>query len=115
PGRIDMEQRERRRRWVERLARQVQHDRAVLADRIEHHRVVRLGDNLAHDMDALGLEAVEVRQTLHGRQLPIAGANRKARAGEKFFATRKLCPLPSRGWVTVPSPQWIKVSRKRRP
>ena len=42
--------------------RQVQHHRAVLADRIEHHRPLALGDHLAHDVDALGLEALEMGQ-----------------------------------------------------
>jgi hypothetical protein len=60
PRRIDMEQRERRRRGMERLARQVQHHRRILADRIEHDRTLRLGHDLAHDMDRFGFEAVEM-------------------------------------------------------
>ena len=40
----------------------MQHDRAVLADRVEHHGVLALGDGLAQDVDALGLEALEVGQ-----------------------------------------------------
>ena len=47
-------------RRVERLQRQVQHHRAVLADRVEHHRLLALGDRLAQDLDALGLEALKV-------------------------------------------------------
>jgi hypothetical protein len=42
--------------------RQVQHHAAVLADGVEHHRVVGLGDHLAHDVDALGFEALQVGQ-----------------------------------------------------
>jgi anti-sigma factor RsiW len=42
------------------LARQVQHDRAVLADGIQHHRLVGLCDDLAHDVDALGLQPLQV-------------------------------------------------------
>jgi fructose-1,6-bisphosphatase/inositol monophosphatase family enzyme len=38
--------------------------RAVLADRIEHHRLLALGDDLAHDVDALGLEALQVREPI---------------------------------------------------
>ena len=45
--------------------RQVQHHRRILADRIEHHRPRRLGDGLAQDVDALGLEPVEMRQDSH--------------------------------------------------
>ena len=60
---------------MERLAGEVQHDRAVLADRVEHHRTLALGDGLAHDLDALGLEALEVGQRAgHGatvRQVAI--------------------------------------------
>ena len=39
---------------------QVQHHRAVLADRIEHHRIFGLGDDLAQNLDALGFEALQV-------------------------------------------------------
>ncbi len=39
---------------VKRLARQVQHDRTVLADGVQHDRIVALGDNLAHDMNRFG-------------------------------------------------------------
>ncbi len=54
---------------IERLHRQVQHHRAVLADRIEHHRLLALGDDLAHDVDALGLEPLQVRQVNEGALL----------------------------------------------
>ena len=57
-----MEQREGRRTGIECLARQMQHHRAVLADTVEHHRFVGLGDDLAHDVDALGFEAFEMGQ-----------------------------------------------------
>ena len=39
PGGIDMQQRKRQRRGIERLPRQMQHDRGILADRIQHHRL----------------------------------------------------------------------------
>ena len=51
-----------RRPGAERLLRQPDHDRGVLADRIEEHRVLELGDDLAQDVDALGLELAQVRQ-----------------------------------------------------
>ena len=41
---------------VERLLREPQHDRRVLADRIEHDRPLELGHDLPDDVDALGLE-----------------------------------------------------------
>ena len=59
-GRVDVQQRERNRPGVERLLRQPQQHRRVLADRIEHHRPLELGDHLAHDVDALGLERPQV-------------------------------------------------------
>ena len=62
PGGVHVHQREGRLGRIERLSREVQHHRAVLADRIEHHRIRRLGDELAHDVDALRLEALEMRQ-----------------------------------------------------
>ena len=62
PCRIDMEERERRLRRIERLHRQMKHHRRVLADRIKHDRVAEFGRNLAHDVDALGLQALQVRR-----------------------------------------------------
>ena len=60
-----MQQRERRLRRIERLHREMQHDGAVLADRVEHYGTFALGDNLAHDVDALGFEALKMRQGRH--------------------------------------------------
>ena len=62
PGGIDVQERKRRLGREERLQRQVQHHRAVLADRIEHHRPLALGDDLAHDVDAFGFETLKVRE-----------------------------------------------------
>ena len=63
PGGVDVQERERRRRREEGLLRDVQHDRAVLAHRVEHHRVVGLGDRLPHDVNAFGLEPLQVSET----------------------------------------------------
>ncbi len=56
PRRIDVQQRERQAAGVERLLREAQHDGGVLADRIEHHRPLELGGDLADDVDALRLK-----------------------------------------------------------
>ena len=40
----------------------------VLADGIEHHRPFAFGDGLAHDMDALGLESIEIAELTHGER-----------------------------------------------
>ena len=66
PGGIDVQQRERRLAGREGLQGQVQHHAAVLADRIEHHRPFELGGDLADDVDALGLEGLELGQGFHG-------------------------------------------------
>ena len=59
-GGVDVQQRERNRPGIERLLRQAQQHRRVLADRVEHHRPLELGDHLADDVDALGLERAQV-------------------------------------------------------
>ena len=62
PRRIDMQQRER---WSARrkgLARQVKHRRRVLADGVEHHRIAELRRHFPNDVDALGLQPVQVAQ-----------------------------------------------------
>jgi hypothetical protein len=62
PCGIDMEERKRRQRWVERLHRQMKHHRGVLTDRIEHDGVAEFGRHLAHDVDAFRLQPLEMRQ-----------------------------------------------------
>ena len=42
--------------WIKRLFRQMQHDGTVFANRIQHHGVFRLGNNLAHDVNGLGFK-----------------------------------------------------------
>ena len=50
---------------MECLARKVQHDRAVLAHRIEHDRIFRLGHDLTENVDALGLKPLEMGKRTH--------------------------------------------------
>ena len=59
-GGIDVEQRKRDRARVERLLCQAEQDRRVLADGVEHHRPFEFGDDLAEDVDALGLQRPQV-------------------------------------------------------
>jgi hypothetical protein len=61
PGRIDVKKWERRHGGKECLQGDVKHHRAVFPDRVEHHRTLALCDDLAHDVDALSLEALQVR------------------------------------------------------
>ena len=60
PGGIDVQQRERRLRRIERLHGEMHHDRGVLADRIEHDRMVELRHHLAHDLNAFRLELAQI-------------------------------------------------------
>ncbi len=69
PRRIDVQQRKGRWRRVEGLTREMQHHRAVLADRIEHYRPVGFGHHFAHDVDAFGFEPVEMGKRRHGSRL----------------------------------------------
>ena len=61
PRRVDVQERKRRFLRIERLEREVHHDRAVLADGIEHHRLLRLSRHLADDVDGLCLKRIEMR------------------------------------------------------
>ncbi len=64
---VDVHHRERQLAREESLARQVQHHGGILADRVQHDRVVELGGHLADDMDAFRLQLFQVRQFVdHG-------------------------------------------------
>ncbi len=68
PGRIDMQQRKGWFAGIERLQGQMQHDRRVFADGVQHHRFFKLGGHLADNVDTLGFELLEMRQfsQIHG-------------------------------------------------
>lgn len=68
PACVHVQQRDRRWRRGKGLEQQVQQHRAVLADRIQHHRRTELGGDLAQDVDALGLETVEMGKGWQGWQ-----------------------------------------------
>ena len=64
---VDVHDRERQLAREKGLARQVQHHGGILADRVQHHRVVELGGHLADDVDAFRLQLFQVRQFVdHG-------------------------------------------------
>jgi hypothetical protein len=65
PGRVDMEKREGRRGGMEGFAGQVQHHCTVLADRVQHDGLGRLGDDFTQNMDAFGLKPVEMGSAGH--------------------------------------------------
>ena len=62
PGGVDMQQRKWRLGGIERLHRQMQHDRGILADRIEHDRLLELSYHLSHDEDAFGLQMLQMAE-----------------------------------------------------
>ena len=86
PRRVDVEERERRRRRPERLLREPEHHGAVLADRVQHHRVLGLGDDLAHDVDRLGLEPLEMGQA---NALGAHAGTSASRPSSSSFATTR--------------------------
>src|SRR3954453_2075817 len=59
---VDVHEREREQRRAERLLGQAQQHDRVLAAAEQQHRLGQLGGDLAHDVDRLGLEGLQVRQ-----------------------------------------------------
>ena len=92
PRGIDVQQRERQPRRIERLERQVEQNRGVLADGIEHHRILGLGDRLAHDVDAFGLELLQVGQRRIGRPVRFGVNNDLVRALDDWGEIVHDCP-----------------------
>ena len=62
---------------VERLHRQMQHHRRILADRIQHHRRAAFRHHLADDVDAFVFQAAQMRDAI-GR---VQGGGRGLRGG----------------------------------
>ncbi len=73
PAGIHVQHRERQLAGEERLARQMQHHGGILADGIEHHRVIEFGGHLTNDVDAFRLELFEVRQFVEHGYSRLAG------------------------------------------
>ena len=63
---VDVQQRKRDGPGVEGLLRQPQHDGGILADGVEHHRLLELGRDLAEDVDALRLQRLQMAQLGRG-------------------------------------------------
>ena len=57
---VDVQHRERHFRRIEGLAREVQQDARILADRVHQHRVAELGGDLAQDRHRLGFETAQM-------------------------------------------------------
>ena len=72
--RVHVHHRERQPGGGERLHRQVQHDRGVLAPREQHHRALELGRHLPDDVHRLGLERLQMRQLVGPRRPGRCGA-----------------------------------------
>ena len=98
------------------LQQQVQQHRAVLADRIQHHRVAELGRHLAQDVHALGFEAVEVarghavrRLCVDSRILRCPCTPAGAQAEKCWYSVRVLSPTTS-GPTTTSSQRALQAA-----
>ena len=76
---VDVQQREREAPGAERLLGQAQQHDRVLAAREQQHRALALGGHLAHDVDGLGLEVLEVGQTCRPHSVFSLPAQRPSR------------------------------------
>ena len=70
PGRIDVHQREGGLGRVKSLLGKANHHGRILADRVEHHRVFKLGGHLTDDVDALGFELTKMGEIVGGHAWP---------------------------------------------
>src|SRR5664279_3245324 len=70
PGRIDVKQREWRLARMKRLLRDAQQRARILAHRIEHHGIAVFADDLAHNIDCLGLEPTQTNILVTPGHLP---------------------------------------------
>ena len=64
PRRVHVHERKRRLARVKGLLRQPYHHARVLADRVQHHRLFELRRHLADDVDALGLELLQMGEVV---------------------------------------------------
>jgi hypothetical protein len=62
PRRIDMEEGEGGLRGIEGLHREMKHDRRILADGIEHHRIGKGRRHLAEDMNRFSFQPLKMCQ-----------------------------------------------------
>ncbi len=100
PDRVDVQQRERDRPGVEGLLGEAEHHRGVLADRVQHHRLLELGDDLAQDVDALGLELAQVGEAIAAHlQTAPPSARRLAAAQEAALLEAREQALDARADV----------------
>ena len=64
PFRVDVHQGERHLAGCKGLLGQAHHDAGVLTYTIQHDRILELGSHLTNDVDALGLQFLQMRQTV---------------------------------------------------
>ena len=96
---VDVEDRERERTGPERLDGQLEQDQRVLASGEQQHGPLELGGDLAHDVDRLGLEAVELGDA-HAATSPRA---RSAQREERSSPCRR---KGGSGIAAGPTPRW---------
>ena len=69
PGRINMKEREGRLGRIKRLEREMDKNRRVLPDGIEHHRVIEFRHHLTDDVDRFSLKLFEVSKVVRSHLL----------------------------------------------
>ncbi len=75
PRGVHVQQRKRRLGRIKSLHSQVQHDRRIFADGVQHDRIFALRHHLPHDVDTLGFQPLEMCEGFTQRlfQCPIWG------------------------------------------
>ena len=106
-GRVDVQQRERDRAGIKRLLRQPQQDRRVLADRVQHHRPLELGDHLAHDVDGSRPRARAGASSLAVSTPSVAGVSGSIATAIRVHHVRSSFVVRRR------SPRWSRRKNKK--
>ena len=86
---VDVQQRQRQRRGGERLECDVQQHCGVLAAAEQQRRAFELGDDLADDLDGLGLECPQRRQLAGGVRGDVRWRHRLGHAGVLSSSMRR--------------------------
>ena len=114
PRGIHVQQRKRQLRGIKRLARQMQQNRGVLADRIQQHGLAAFRRHLAHDLDALILQPPEVKMggRRQGRIHSHLVFRPRARV-QKDLLCGPRTPLPGGTVLLLLRPSSVQAGQKR--
>ena len=98
---VDVHEREREARRAERLLGQAQQHDRVLAAAEQQHRALELGGDLAHDVDGLGLERLQVGELAGMRSASCGRPRRGRRARRRHDGERESAPTERRARPTI--------------